>query len=145
MVCISIIDCRTSLYTDPRKFRGTDNWKSNPLTITRSPTVMVPESMKPGDDHKKTCEAVMPGSKISATCSDALASEVHNGSETSAEDGILPPVQECQTSGRLQGGFLILSQEMVIFLCFILLIIEILHKIHGNNQSFALQCQLLYS
>jgi hypothetical protein len=42
-VSISIILCVNSRYTVPRKFRGTDNWKSNWLMRTRSPTVIAPD------------------------------------------------------------------------------------------------------
>ena len=42
MTCMSIRACLISLYTEPRKPKGTESWKSNPLTITRLPTVMVP-------------------------------------------------------------------------------------------------------
>ena len=42
MVFMSMRDCRTSRYTDPRKLRGSDNWNSSPFTITKSPTVIVP-------------------------------------------------------------------------------------------------------
>ena len=42
-VCISTSDCLISRYTEPRKLRGTDSWNNRPFTITRSPTVMVPE------------------------------------------------------------------------------------------------------
>ena len=45
MTCMSIKACLISLYTDPRKPRGTDNWKSNPFTITRLPTVIVPSNI----------------------------------------------------------------------------------------------------
>lgn len=41
-VFMSIRACRVSLYTVPRKLRGRESWKSRPLTITRSPTVIVP-------------------------------------------------------------------------------------------------------
>lgn len=41
-VFMSIRACRVSLYTVPRKLSGRESWKSRPLTITRSPTVIVP-------------------------------------------------------------------------------------------------------
>ena len=34
--------CVNSRYTVPRKFRGTDNWKTSWFIKTRSPTVIVP-------------------------------------------------------------------------------------------------------
>ena len=42
MTCMSIKACLISLYTDPRKPKGTESWKRRPLTMTRFPTVMVP-------------------------------------------------------------------------------------------------------
>lgn len=41
-VFMSIRACRVSLYTVPRKLSGRESWKRRPLTITRSPTVIVP-------------------------------------------------------------------------------------------------------
>ncbi len=35
-------DCRVSRYTEPRKFKGMESWKTRPLIITRSPTVRAP-------------------------------------------------------------------------------------------------------
>lgn len=32
-----------SRYTEPRKFNGTDSWNNKPFTITKSPTVIVPD------------------------------------------------------------------------------------------------------
>lgn len=34
--------CLTSRYTEPKNPKGTDSWNKSPLTITKSPTVMVP-------------------------------------------------------------------------------------------------------
>lgn len=34
--------CLTSRYTEPKNPKGTDSWNKRPLTITKSPTVMVP-------------------------------------------------------------------------------------------------------
>ena len=42
MACMSMTDWRTSRNTEPRKLSGSDSWKSSPLTMTRSPTVMPP-------------------------------------------------------------------------------------------------------
>lgn len=42
MTCMSIKACLISLYTDPKKPKGTESWKRRPLTMTRFPTVMVP-------------------------------------------------------------------------------------------------------
>jgi len=41
-VSISVILCVNSLYTVPRKFNGTDNWKRSWFMRTRSPTVIFP-------------------------------------------------------------------------------------------------------
>ena len=57
MVFMSMRDCRTSRYTDPRKLRGSDNWNSSPFTITKSPTVIVPahiNSQQSSHLHKHT-------------------------------------------------------------------------------------------
>lgn len=42
-VCISTSDCLMSRYKDPRKFNGIDSWNTKPFTITKSPTVIVPD------------------------------------------------------------------------------------------------------
>ena len=42
MVVISTIDCFASRYTVPKKFKGTESWKSKPFTMTKSPTVSSP-------------------------------------------------------------------------------------------------------
>jgi hypothetical protein len=42
MASMSTSDWRISRYTMPRKLSGSDSWKTSPLIITRSPTVIVP-------------------------------------------------------------------------------------------------------
>ena len=55
MFCISISDCLTSRYSDPKKFSGIDSWNNSPFTITRSPTVRTPtmQSQKNISNKKK--------------------------------------------------------------------------------------------
>ena len=51
----------------------------------------------------------------------------------SPEDEILTKVQECQTPISFERGVLVLFQELVILLSFVVLIVEILRKIISDR------------
>lgn len=58
MVCMSMRDCRTSRYTEPRKLSGKESWNSSPFTITRSPTVIVPAHCIERDSKISACSVL---------------------------------------------------------------------------------------
>ena len=70
------------------------------------------------------------------TLHDALTSQDHDSSKSNAEGRVLPKTEQRETSGGLESTFLILSQYLIIFLCLILLIIEILNHSRNIQQFF---------
>jgi len=108
--------CLISRYMVPRKLSGRDNWKINWLTMTRSPTVMVPCLLLDQD----------PRTKISPTAEDALSRQKHCRGECTRKDNILTGIQESQGSRDFHRRVLVRCKMLVVLGDFILFVVKML-------------------